>query len=966
MTPERWQQVKGILHDAMQIAPEDRPAFLGQACQTDPALRSEVESLLLSGVGAVGGLLSAASSDRAALERGVRLGPYEIVALIGTGGMGEVYRARDTRLDRDVALKVLPSSLSRSEDRRQRFQREARAISSLQHPNICTLFDVGRHDGVDYLVLEYLEGETLAARLHKGRLGLDLSLRYAAEVADALDSAHRRGIVHRDVKPANIFITSRDETKVLDFGLAKLSDPQVDEETAADVAELRVFTMPGVAMGTAAYMSPEQARGEELDCRTDIFSLGVVLYEMLTGNLAFPGKTPATMFKAILDETPPAPSQLVPSLPSQVDLVIDKALEKDRDLRYQSGADFRSDLNRLKRDASSARGFVRVANAKSPSASVKQRTGSRMKWLPAGAAGLLAVAIVGVLWLIRHNQAEPAANIRLIPLTTYPGVVQQPSLSPDGSQVAFSWNGLDQKNFDIYIKTTGTNATGTTPLRLTTDPAADINPVWSPDGSSIAFLRNGVSQSQSTVILISALGGSERKLADVVLPDRNWFSPPYLTWMPDSQSLVVADRAAADRPFSLYLLSTSTGEKRQLTFPPSRVAGDHCPAVSPDGNALIFRRANPQGQWSGVIYGVALGEDSMPRGEPHQIRFAPTKSLPNGSTTEMCAAWTADSRRLLFPFDLGLWTLPISFNNTNIIQGQATLAVETGDGVNWPSVSRVSSRLAYARITGGVDSIWRLRIPADGEKPTPPVPLIASTKPDFAAQYSPDGKKIVFESERSGHLEIWDCGSDGANCNQLTSLGAGATGTPAWSPDGTKIAFYSNVEGKSQIFVIPAGGGARQRVTSVNSNAIFSRWSRDGEWIYFSSKDSGTSQIWKVRSSGGGMVQATRGGGSVSSESPDGKWLYFTRDEGEESSLWRMPVGGGPENLVLPHIHNFNFSVVDDGIYFVANNQGGSAIAFLAFATRKVRVVAPIPAGYFGLSVSPDRKWILSAADKTR
>ena len=959
MTPERWQQVKDILGGALQKEPEERAAFLAQACQTDPALRSEVESLLASGSGLNENLLPSASPDRIALKKGVRLGPYEIVTLIGAGGMGEVYRAVDTRLDRDVAIKVLPSSLSRSAERQQRFRREARAISSLQHPNICTLFDIGEHDGIDYLVMEYLEGESLAARLQKGRLGLDLSLRYAAEVSDALDSAHRRGIVHRDVKPANIFITSRGEAKVLDFGLAKLGDQKIDEAATATAAALQVFTMPGVAMGTAAYMSPEQARGEELDSRTDIFSLAAVLYEMLTGNLAFPGKTPATMFKAILDEMPPAPSQIVPSLPAQVDLVIDKALEKDRDLRYQSAADFRSDLNRLKRDASSGRAFATAVDLKLNPTSVKERAGSRMKWLLAGVAGLLAVAIIGVFWLIRHNKTEPAARIRLIPLTSYPGMVQQPSLSPDGSQVAFSWNGPDQKNFDIYIKTTGMNATGAPALRLTTDPADDINPVWSPDGSSIAFLRNGVSQSQSTVILISALGGSERKLADVTLPDTNWFSPPYLTWMPDSQSLVVADRAAADRPFSLYLLSASTGEKRQVTFPPPKVAGDHCPAVSPDGKALIFRRANPQGQWSGVFNLVSLGEDSMPRGEPHPIRFAPTKSLPNGSTTEVCAAWTADSRRLLFPFDLGLWTLPISFNNGNIIQGQATMAVETGDGVNWPSISRVSSRLAYARISGGADSIWRLRIPADGEKPMPPVPLIASTKPDFAAQYSPDGKKIVFESERSGHLEIWGCGSDGANCNQLTSIGAGATGTPAWSPDGAKIAFYSNAEGKSQIFVMAADGGARQRVTSVNSNAIFSRWSRDGEWIYFSSKDSGTSQIWKVRSGGGEMLQVTHGGGSVSSETPDGKWLYFTRDEGAESSLWRMPVGGGPENRVLPHVHNFNFSVVDDGIYFVAKNEGGSAIAFLAFATGKVRVIAPIPAGYFGLSVSPDRKWIL-------
>ena len=620
MTPERWQQVKEILHEAMQRTPEDRSAFLGQACQTDPALRSEVESLLASGVGARGDLLSAATSDRAALEPGIRLGPYEIGALIGAGGMGEVYRARDTRLDRDVALKVLPSSLSRSEERRERFRREARAISSLQHPNICTLFDIGQQNGIDYLVMEYLERESLAARLQKGRLGLDLSLRYAAEVADALDSAHRRGIVHRDVKPANIFITSRGEAKVLDFGLAKLENPQNNDAATATIAELRVFTIPGVAMGTAAYMSPEQARGEELDWRTDIFSLGAVLYEMLTGNLAFPGKTPATMFKAILDETPPAPSQIVPSLPTQVDLVIDKALEKDRDLRYQSAADFRSDLNRLKRDVSSGRAFATAADLKSNPAQLKKRTGLRTKRPLTVLVGLLPVAMVGAFWLMRHNQTERTANIRLIPLTTFPGIAQHPSLSPDGSQVAFSWNGPDERNFDIYVKTAAAGTAGAVPpLRLTTDPADDINPVWSPDGTSIAFLRKINPENQFKVLLIPALGGPERKLADVSIPETGWLYAPYLAWMPDNQSLVITDRPSPEHPTALYLLSTRTGEKQQLTFPPQGVLGDSCVFIPADGKAIAFRRANTAGQWGGGTYVLGLGEDMKPQGDPRQV-----------------------------------------------------------------------------------------------------------------------------------------------------------------------------------------------------------------------------------------------------------------------------------------------------------------------------------------------------------
>jgi serine/threonine protein kinase/WD40 repeat protein len=952
MTPERWQQVKEILHGAMQRAPEDRSAYLGQACQTDPELRSEVESLLSSGVGASGNLLSAAPSDRATLERGVRLGPHEIVGLIGIGGMGEVYRARDTRLDRDVAIKVLPSSVSRSEERRQRFQREARAISSLQHPNICTLFDVGRHEGTDYLVMEFLEGETLAARLQRGRLGLDLSLRYAAEVADALDSAHRREIVHRDVKPANIFITSRGEAKVLDFGLAKLGDLHSDEATTATAAALQVFTMPGVAMGTAAYMSPEQARGEELDGRTDIFSLGAVLYEMLTGKLAFPGNTPATMFKAILDETPPAPSQMVPALPAQVDLVIDKALEKDRDLRYQSAADFRSDLNRLKRDASSGRAFATVAP-------VKKRTGPRMKWLLACVAGLLGVGIVGAFWLMRQKHSERVANIQLIPLTTYPGIAQHPSLSPDGSQVAFSWNGPNEKNFDIYIKTAAAGtALAVPPLRLTTDPADDINPVWSPDGTSIAFLRKTNPENQFKVLLIPALGGPERKLTDISIPETGWLYAPYIAWMPDNQSLVITDRPSSEHPTALYLLSTRTGEKQQLTFPPEGVLGDSCVTIPVDGKAIAFRRANTAGQWSGGIYVVGLDENIKPQGDPRQVSPEPGPALQGRLFDWSCAAWTADGRRLVFPYDLGLWTAPVSVNNRAPIRGQATMAIETGTGVNGLSVSRVSARLAYALVSGGGQTIWRMRIPLAHERPDPPTKLLSLIGGGFAQQYSPDGAKFAFETGQSGSVEIWVCSNEGLDCSQLTSMGGRATGVPTWSPDGKQIAFYSNLDGNSQIYIIPIEGGATHRLTSDASGAMFARWSRNGEWIYFSSKKSGASQIWKVPSHGGEVVQVTRKGGLVCSESPDGKWLYFA-GEGTDSSLWKMPVGGGPETQVLPAVTRWNFAVVEDGIYFMTRTGDGFAIKFLNSITGKTELIAPIGDGYFGFSVSPDRKWIL-------
>jgi eukaryotic-like serine/threonine-protein kinase len=930
MTPERWQLVKEVLDGALHVGGEERAAFLGRACQTDPSLRIEIDALLASSPEVVDEFLKSAPPQRMQLAKGSRLGPYEIDCLVGFGGMGEVYRARDTRLGRVVAIKVYLEPL------RARFEREARAISALNHPNICTLYDIGP----DYLVMELVEGRSLADRLKQGPLPLNQVLQYGAQIADALTTAHAQGVIHRDLKPGNVMETPKG-IKLLDFGLAKYVTA-----TLLGDAE-KTLTVGGAILGTPAYMAPEQLEGHDCDARTDIFALGLVLFEMATGSRAFGGSSQAQLISQIMHGEP-AFEKLAPAAFRRL---VERSLAKDPAKRWQTAADLKLALEDLGRKTASTRITNGVLIA-----TTKRR---RLAWMIAVAASALVAAALAWTWWARDRPAQIAQSIKLIPLTTDPGVEQEPSLSPDGSQVAFSWNGPDQANFDIYVKTTKAGAAvAAAPLRLTRDPSDDRNPVWSPDGSSIAFLRELNVGNQFGLMLTSALGGQERKLAEVSIPETGGFYSPFLAWTPDSQSLIITDQASAGRPTALFLVSGRTGEKHQLTFPPSGVTGDHCPAVSPDGKSLAFRRARGKGNWRGTLYLLGLDLDGKARGEPREVVLAPWVATPNEVFNWACVAWTADSRKLVFSHDLGLWTQPLAPENRNPAQGQAVMAVEVGAGLNFITASLTSPRLAYALANGGGRSIWRIHIPERHTKEEPPERMFASTRGEFAVQYSPDGKKVAFESHRGGNLEIWVCESDGQGCAQLTTMGSSASGVPTWSPDGKQVAFYSNAQGNPQIFVIPSEGGATRRLTSLTAGAAFPRWSRDGKWIYFSSKESGSAQVWKAPSGGGQAVQVTHGGGLIASESPDGKWLYFS-GEGADSSLRKMAVSGGEETEVLPSIATWNFAVMDDGVYFLTGTGHRFAIEFHSFATGKTEVLAPVGNAYFGFSVSPDRKWIL-------
>src|ERR1700730_15925956 len=843
---------------------------------------------------------------------------YSILEKLGEGGMGVVYKARDTHLDRFVAIKVLPPEKVTDPERRQRFAQEAKAASALNHPNIITVHDIDEADGVSFISMEFVAGKTLDSLIPRHGLRLSDVLKYAIQIADALARAHAAGIIHRDLKPGNIMVTEQGLVKVLDFGLAKLTEAAPAGEQEA-TRTMKPATEEGTIVGTVAYMSPEQAEGKKVDVRSDVFSFGAVLYEMVTGQKAFQGDSKMSTLAAILHKDPKPAGAISTALPRDLEKIITRCLRKDRERRLQYMADIKVTLQELKEESDSG----------TPGAQTAMRP-SRRLWVWAAAA-LVVLAMAFATWLFRGTARKPAAAPEVIPLTSYAGFENSPSFSPDGNQVAFSWNGEKQDNFDIYVKLIGSP----TPLRLTTDAAEDRSPAFSPDGRSIGFVR--ASKERAAFIVIPAIGGPERLVAEVV-PDPLYAFGPAFAWFPDGRSIVTN---------GLTLLSTESGETRSLTSPPMKSLPDFSKVDSLDGSAIAFSRSTSVSVSD--IYLLDLDEDLKPKREPRRLTFLKRNTYS--------PAWTPNGWEIIFAsgvfFSPGLWRVSTSGS------GEPEQLPFTGE-VSWPASSRSGNRLAYQWDVSD-RNIWRLSLSVSGAAAGPPVRLIASTRSEHSAQYSPDGKRIGFESNRTGFYGVWISDAEGANAVELFSRAGAQCGSPRWSPDGQRVAFDSNAEGNIDIYIIRSGGGKAVRLTTDSADDRIPSWSRDGNWIYFASERSGRYEVWKAPAVGGEAIQVTRNGGWVAFESPDGKFVYYTK-EVASSALWKMPVSGGEESQVLPSVFRSAFSLVNDGIYFSPEPSADRkySIQFLSFATGKVKTVVPIPGQVsYIFNVSPDGRSLL-------
>jgi len=836
--------------------------------------------------------------------------------------MGEVYSARDTRLDRLVALKVLPSHRSDQVDARDRFEREARAIASLNHPNICQLYDVGVQGTIDYLVLEHLQGETLADRLARGPMPLAELLRCATEVSDAIDAAHRRGIVHRDLKPGNIFLTGQGVSKVLDFGLAKLLHAS-DSETVAGKTVSAVLTNAGTAVGTVAYMSPEQARGEELDQRTDIFSFGAVLYEMATGQPAFHGRTSAVVFKAILDETPIPLPQRNPILPQRLNEVVIKALEKDRNLRYQSAAELRTDLQRVRRDSESGKIVLPTPPA---------RSSLRLTAVAGLAAVLLAVAAIGLYRSLR--QAEPVGPANWEQMTFFTDSAVYPALSPDGRMLAFIRG--DDPFFgkgDLYVRLLPSGDA----VQLTHDSVAKLGPTFSPDGSRIAY---GTVTPWDTWV-VPVLGGQP----DIFL--RNASS---LTWIDGGKHLLFSE---IKQGLHLALVTTdeARGQSRDVYVPPGERSMVHHSYLSPDGHWVLMVVMNNQGALMpcqvvpfsgggearvvGPREGICLAGAWSPDGKwiyvssNHGGQFhiwrqkfpdGPPQQVTSGTTEEEGIAMSPDGKSLLTSVgvtDSTIWIHDASGDHQLSSEGDAFGTTFSWDG----------SKLYYRMQSGrsGAD-LWSRDL---GSGKTERVVSGAALQPGSDIDYysvSHNGKQVAFSmTDQKGFSHLWIAPTDHRSSPREIMSAAGQD-SPVILPNGDLV-FRVMEDGQRFIYRSKDDGSERRKIVPDPILDAYSI-SPDGRWLVgpFKGEDEEHQAIFMAYPLDGGAPVPVCNSLCSAGWDINGRFFYFSFPASSSGSTYALPV----PDRGIPDFPPGGVSVGDDlkaykGLVMISQPQIDSA-----------------------------------------
>jgi serine/threonine protein kinase/Tol biopolymer transport system component len=967
ISPSNWEQIRALFHTALERAPEERAAFLRAQSNDDEIVR-EVTSLLgahmdADALLADGGRPEAEASSVqvgtgsggsliATLPPGAHLGPYVVVSLLGAGAMGEVYRARDTNLRRDVAIKVLPASLAANRDRLARFTREARTLGALNHPHIAQVYGFEEHVGVRALVMELVEGQDLAQHVARGPIRVEEALRIGRQIAEALEAAHARGIVHRDLKPANIMIRDDGTVKVLDFGLAKAWMENLRPAAAPLIASPSDTTPPiatedGVLVGTAAYMSPEQARGGVVEQGSDIWAFGCVLYEMLAGARAFDGASAADTLANVLQRDP-AWDRLPDGTPSSIRVLLRRCLRRNQRERLHDAAGVRIEIDDVLHDLNGSAPILATTDQARVGQSSHRSAPSRHRWWAVVALGTCGLAITAY-GVVGRRSAAPRRDGPVQPsrLTAYAGAESTPSLSPDGSMVAFAWNGSKQDNHDIYVKVVGPGE----PIALTSHPARDDSPAWSPDGREIGFLR-WLPDSDTTVdvMVVPALGhAAERRVGTVTI--RAFGFPHRISWTPDGQWIALGIDAPAGRR-GIWLLSRDGREPRRLTTSPHAMfSSDSHPVFSSDGRHMAFIR--PAGIFANDIHILTLSPALEPIGSPVQVTSRPSFQI-------LDLAWAGDGAALVFAAgpqgQSRLQRIPL--RTDRLAASGPAMVLPFGAQASSFSLSR-GGRLVYAEQYRD-SNLERMNV---AERTRRPALIVAeSTYEEHAPAYSHDGRRIVFVSTRTGAPEMWVSNADGSNLRQVTTIGGPYIANSQWSPvDDDRILFNSRLDGSSALYVLDLRTNTTQRLTHDGREYVEARWSRDGLWIYAGSASTGRPEVWRIPATGGTAVQWTNNGGIAASEGGDG-FLYYARSAQSPTSIWRRPVSGGPETPVVNGLsYSTNFAVGARGLFFVSRGESmyDTAVEYVEFGSLRRTRLASLGGrrwGY-GVALSPDQQW---------
>jgi eukaryotic-like serine/threonine-protein kinase len=833
-----------------------------------------------------------------ALAPGTHLGPYEITAPLGAGGMGEVYRARDTRLERTVAVKILPLQFSSDPVRKQRFEREAKTISSLNHPHICTLHDIGHQDGMDYLVMECVEGETLAKRLEKGPLPLEQVLKYGMQIADALDKAHRSGIAHRDLKPGNIMLTAAG-AKLLDFGLAKPAAPLTSAAMLTAVTQDSPVTEQGTIVGTFQYMSPEQIEGKDVDARSDIFSFGAVLYEMLSGERAFPGKSQLSVASAILEKEPAPISSIKPMTPPALDHAIRRCLAKEPDDRWQTARDLLLELKWITEAGSQAGVPAPVVS--------HRKLRERLTQVAAALMTLVAIAFAIALVL---RAPKPVYRATLLPpektlFATIGASSGPPVVSPDGTRVAFTARD-DKGHMMLYVR--WLSATSAQPL-AGTDLAS--YPFWSHDSRNLGFFARG------KLMRVPATGGPVQVLADVGDGrGGTWNSGDVILYAPGPFETLMRVQAGGGTPAAVSKFAAGESSHRWPYFLPdnkhflffvrSGNTGVHVGSLDSLEHKQLF--ANPTAAMYAPPGYLLYQHDQVLVAQPFSMRTLEVTGdiIP---VVEHVAANGPVFRSIFSVSENGVlvyqhgatsgvdWRLTW-FDRKGTPMGSASEAQR----YNWPAISPDGKRIAVAVFDArkGGDDIWIY----DLARSTSTRLTLDSNSWENHPLWTPDGKKIIFTSNRSGgNTHIYAKAADGSGGEETVLDDEADDEANSISPDGRYIAYQRadparTGKTKPDIWVLPLFG-ERKPFPVVQSP--FRNWmsaiSPDGKWMAYASDERGEQEIYITRFPGGGAKwQASNGSGYAPSWRGDGKELFFLS---QDYHMMSVDVNASAESVTL-------------------------------------------------------------------